>query len=359
MLTKQPKRILVAPLDWGMGHTTRCLPLMHYLRASGHIPVFAGNDWQLKFIEEIFPGIEKIHIEGYGVKWTGRMLDFLRQVPRLRRTIADEHKWLTGIATDLKLDGIISDNRYGLYHPTLPTVILTHQLKPQSGFGYISDTLARLTHDRLLRKFREIWVVDVQDSGLAGKLSRREGVPHPTHYIGLLSPHTGKSVPDLQTPGSILVLLSGPEPQRSMLSELLKAQFSDFKGALHFVEGADVTNRGSLPLHVWHYGRLTPDQVLPMLQEAETVICRSGYSTLMDLVTLDKKAILIPTPGQTEQEYLAKHLQVLKRFFVVAQDKFVLDDALKESGEMTQIVSLGKSNFTKFMYFMDEWTKGL
>ena len=132
MATQQPKHILIAPLDWGLGHTTRCIPLIRHIQQLGHVPVVAGNQAQRTFIEETFGNIENIHLEGYNISYSGwnrfSQAGLLSQLPRIQKTITAEHKWLQQLSHEIKIDGIISDNRYGLFHDTIPSVIITHQL---------------------------------------------------------------------------------------------------------------------------------------------------------------------------------------------------------------------------------------
>jgi UDP:flavonoid glycosyltransferase YjiC (YdhE family) len=341
-----------------MGHTTRCLPLIGHLLAQGHEPVFAGNEWQRQFVGAVFPDVELEPLEGYEVRWTGKMISFLAQVPRHTGNIRREHEWLQSRAKKLGLKGIISDNRYGLYHPDLPSVILTHQLQPLSGMGPLADTIARRTHERMLQRFGQVWVVDVPGSGLAGRLSHPQDFPANASYIGLLSSFSRRRSEDVEK-GALLVLLSGPEPQRSMLSQVLKERLANYKGPLYFVEGSPHTERGRLPPDALQYGRLSPKELTPLLQRAEYVVCRSGYSTIMDLVALGKKAILIPTPGQTEQEYLAGHLQQYSGFGITSQGDADIEGAIASMSERQSPLVYDEGDFRRFVPVLDKWTEGL
>jgi len=332
-----PLRILVAPLDWGLGHTTRCVPIIRYLLSLGHKVTVAGNDWQRSYIEETFPGIETIHLDGYNVRYgtSGKtfLFNILKQLPRLLGTVKKEHRWLGKLQTTHPFDLIIADNRYGLYHQGIPCVIMTHQLQIQTGLGNYCNTLLRHLHYRLLHKFAQCWVVDVAGApNLSGKLAHPKHLPRNAHYIGLLS-QVAAPIQVAATDHSLLVLLSGPEPQRTILSDTLWAQLSAYKGNIIFVEGTDGgKERTDVPVNVSYHKRLTGQELQPILQAASLVICRSGYSTVMDLVALQKKAILIPTPGQTEQEYIARHLSRQQVFLSAAQQgmnlKLLLDIAI-------------------------------
>ena len=333
MATNNPGRILVAPLDWGLGHTTRCIPLIGWLLRLGHHVVFAGNQWQHRFIDNIFPAIEKIHLDGYNVTYGSRQgleqFALFAQLPRLRKTIKREHEWLQQHAAGLRLDGIISDNRYGLYHPNLPSVIITHQLQVQSGMGSTVNRAVQQVHYKFLERFGNIWVPDVEGpQNLGGALSHTRPRPHNTSYLGLLSQFDEEELPPAAGQ-HLLVLLSGPEPQRTILAGILWQQVQSCSEQVVFVEGTDSAVQPThIPDHIIWHRRISGPVLTAALQHAAIVVCRSGYSTLMDLVRLSKKAILIPTPGQTEQEYLGRHLQEQGIFLCRRQKGLDLAEAL-------------------------------
>ena len=121
----------------------------------------------------------------------------------------------------------------------------------------------------------------------------------------------------------LLVLLSGPEPQRTSFEQLIIQQLNPLPLTSVLVrgtpgEGPETESKGNL--HI--FSHLLGEQLLQLMIRAKIVVCRSGYSTIMDLVTVGKKAILVPTPGQTEQEYLANYLLKKKIYFSMAQDQF-------------------------------------
>ncbi len=335
MATSHLKNILIAPLDWGLGHTTRCVPLIRHIRALGHRPIVAGNEWQRTFIDRTFPGIDTVHLDGYNVtysKWNKvAQAGLLSQLPGLVNTINKEHRWLQQQARDLQLHGIISDNRYGLFHTGIPSVIMTHQLHVLSGMGPLADRMVQKLHYRHLERFDATWVVDVHAApGLGGILSHGDKLPAHTEYIGLLSQFADNKRTN-DTDGSLLVLLSGPEPQRSELSQLLWQQVLQHNGKVVFVEGSNSTQTPEhIPAHITYHKWLASEQLSPLLHNAGMVICRSGYSTLMDLVALNKKAILIPTPGQTEQEYLGRQLHEQGVFYSMRQSGFSLPKAMND-----------------------------
>lgn len=327
-------------MDWGLGHATRCLPLIKELLKEGHSVSFAAPDYLAKFVQTTFPGIKTIPLHGYGITYSKKMSLFtakiIVQIPKILKAIKREHQWLRQIQKTENFDLIISDNRYGLYHSQVPCVILTHQLQIQSGKGAFLDRWLQKIHYRLLEKFNACWVVDeAGNNNLAGKLAHPKKTPPNARYIGILSqmalfPKMTGTTNHLSSDQTkeILVLLSGPEPMRSLLEVELLKQCALNKGKYHinFIAGKKTirTENNSYREGILYHDWLGAEQIFPLLQSADIVICRSGYSTLMDLAFLGKKALLIPTPGQTEQEYLAQYLHQKFNTAIVKQDNIQL-----------------------------------
>jgi predicted glycosyltransferase len=362
--TLEPKKILIAPLDWGLGHTARCIPLIRHIKSLGHIPLVAGNASQEFFIKETFGNIDFIHLPGYKIiysKWNRfSQAGLLSQLPGINKTINNEHKWLRELSQNMQIDGIVSDNRYGLFHPQIPSVIMTHQLLVQSGMGNIANRAVQKIHYRYLERFNNIWVVDNPGiPNLAGKLSQTNVLPRNTKYIGLLSRFEGAEK-DSSPGDNLLILLSGPEPQRSILSGLLWRQVQRYSGKVIFIEGNEAAIQPSLiPSHITYYKRLTDQHLAPLLHDAGMVICRSGYSTIMDLAALHKKAILIPTPGQTEQKYLARYLNEQSMFYTAKQKGFNLDATLKEAQQFPFHFPDLRQSYSVYKKVVKEWIEEL
>ena len=356
------KRILVAPLDWGLGHSRRCVPLIQYLQGLGHKVVVAGNDWQRRFIKGSFPGIETIDLPGYNISYSksgsGFVFAMFRQMPRLLAAIRQENDWLIEQTARQGFDGIISDNRYGLFHKKIPSVIMTHQLSVRTGLGQVADDMLRRLHYKYLQRFSKCWVVDVASrESMAGNLSHPKVPPVNAAYIGLLSQF---EVREERGGEHLLVLLSGPEPQRTLLSQMLWEQVLGSKAKVVFVEGSNNSQRpANIPEHISWYGKVTRKDLQPLLQNASMVVCRSGYSTLMDLVAMNKKAIVVPTPGQTEQKYLAKHLHREGVFFACPQRNFDLKKVL-DNAKLFPFKELALHHaFDDHKAIIDSWLKTL
>lgn len=327
----------MAPLDWGLGHATRCIPIIAYLHSLHHEVFIAAESAAAKLLKENFPNIQVLHLKGYRIQYSKKKRNFstkiIAQIPKILNSINQEQKWLKSKQELFQFDCVISDNRYGLLHKEIPSVILTHQLSIQSGKGKIVDAILRKMHYALLNKFKECWIVDYPlNRGISGNLAHPRHLPANSKYIGIISqfgrflkkPFTEKK------PNEILVLLSGPEPMRSILEEQLITQIHTIKGYKFIIVGGNPLGAKHVleNENIEYYNYLTAEKLMACLENAKLVICRSGYSTIMDLAILNKNAVLIPTPGQTEQEYLAKYLNDNNLFFVAHENDIQLSEAI-------------------------------
>lgn len=340
MSFSKPKKILVAPLDWGLGHATRCIPVIRELLAAGCEVLIASERGQADLLKKEFPGATHLLLHGYRMKYAksdkGFGLKMLAQLPRIQKAIRRENIWLREIVQNHRPDAVISDNRYGLHHPEVPSVIMTHQLRIIAPYhGRPEDWLQKVNY-RLLKKFRECWVVDFEgENNLAGSLSHPSRLPSlPLKYIGALSRFEKKE--EQQPELDLLVLISGPEPQRSIFEQLIRSQIAGLP-----IRGLVLCGRPGKSQEEWLSQNIRLVSHLPSealekaLLKSRLVVGRSGYSTIMDLIKMQKKAILIPTPGQTEQEYLATALQKKGYFLRYPQKDFKLKEALDAAAKTT------------------------
>ena len=334
---KQGKlRILVAPLDWGLGHATRCIPLVRELLAHGCEPFLAGEGAQEQLLKEEFPDLPFIPLAGYRIRYArtarGMVWKMLQQGPKLTKAIKAEQEWLKQMTKQHHFDAVISDNRYGLYHEKIPCVFITHQLNIKSSAGKWTERILNKRNYRYINRFTECWVPDIENgNNLAGELSHPAITPAiPVRYIGWLTRFENDTRSQEENKGHLLFILSGPEPQRSLLEETIITQVSNYNGHAVIVRGLP-GNESLIPSTnmIRVYNHLPADALQKEIERAEFIISRSGYSTVMDLVALNKKSILIPTPGQTEQEYLGKYLQQKGFAIAIKQDEFSLSKALE------------------------------
>lgn len=328
-------RILVAPLDWGLGHATRCIPVIYELLHQGAEVWLAAEGAQEGLLRQEFPNLTLLELKGYRVKYGkssgGLIRQLFFQLPGILRNIKEEHEWLKNAVTEYKFDAVISDNRFGFYHDQIPSIFITHQLSIRTPWQWMERILQQRNY-RYIQRFSECWVPDEEGvNNLAGKLSHPQFLPGiPVKYIGLLS--RLKSLPHTDLNKHLFISLSGPEPQRSILENKIVKQISHYNGTATIVRGLPngqtiIPSTNDIQFH----NHLPASEYNLEIQKAEYVISRSGYSTVMDLAKVGKKAILIPTPGQTEQEYLAQYLEQKKFALTVKQEGFDLSQTLEKA----------------------------
>ena len=320
------KRILVAPLNWGLGHAARCIPIIEALIIHGFEPVLASDGNALELLKKEFPKLKSFELPSYNISYSkkgkGLKLKFLKSAPHILKTIHREKKYVAELVKTENIDGIISDNRFGVRHPKIPSVYLTHQLNVLSGN---TTWLSSKWHQYVIKRFDECWVPDYDnDKNLSGLLGQANQKLKSVTYIGPLSRFNKQSIGQ---PIDILVLLSGPEPQRTLLEKKLLLLLKKDKRNIVFIRGLvenqqKVTKIGKIKL--WNY--MTSKQLETIINSSKFIVSRSGYTTIMDMAKLGKKAIFIPTPGQFEQLYLSKTLHEKLIVPSVSQDKLSEND---------------------------------
>ncbi|MEC8831007.1 MAG: glycosyltransferase family protein [Bacteroidota bacterium] len=307
------KRILVAPLNWGLGHATRCIPIIHELMQHGHQPFIASDGVALALLKKEFPELPAFELPSYKISYAENGKNFKIKMiwdsPKVLKAMAKEKKAVKRLVKEHGLDGIISDNRLGAYYKKVPCVFITHQLNVLSGN---TTWMSSKAHQKIIKKFDACWVPDVKDKpNLTGKLGHLKKSKLNIAYLGPLSRFEKENLP---MTNDLMVLLSGPEPQRTMLEEKLLEELQGFAGNILFVKGKieDKQIREVIKTEqgeIIHYNFMKSEELEKALNQSGQVLCRSGYTTVMDLAKLEKKAFFIPTPGQYEQEYLAKRMQ--------------------------------------------------
>jgi uncharacterized protein (TIGR00661 family) len=329
-------RILVAPLDWGLGHATRCIPIIHELIRQNAEVWIAAERKQGALLKAEFPGLSFLSLPGYRIRYGrnrwGMIWSIFFQTPQIFKAIKDEHRWLKKAVSEYGFDAIISDNRFGMYHDSAPSVFITHQLLIKTPFGKWADKALQKKNYRFINRFTECWIPDTEEkNSLAGELSHPQNKPAiPIRYISLLS--RLKKLDISTRKDHLFISLSGPEPQRTILENKIIQDIGHYHGTATIVRGLpDSSTIIPSTNAIKFYNHLPADEYNKEIQQAEFVIGRSGYSTVMDIISLGKKSILIPTPGQTEQEYLAKYLLEKKFAFPVLQKDFSLKKALEKA----------------------------
>ena len=359
---KQKPLVLLSPLDWGYGHTTRCIPIAEALLSLNCSVIIACNEWQKAILEPVLPTCRFVFLQGYNISY-GRSAwsTFLRlflQIPHILGHIRLEHNWLKNIEEENPVDGVIADNRYGFFSKKVPSVLITHQLAIRTGLGQMADRILQRIHYRLINRFSACWVPDDKEMPyMAGVLSHPICYPRaPVTYLGCLS--RMHSCTDNSHEISVLVLLSGPEPQRSILEKLLLERMEGVTGEIVFVRGTttqpDLISK-TAGLRIINFA--TAEALNSLLCTAKLVITRSGYTTVMDILKLKKRCILIPTPGQTEQEYLGKHLMQHKWALCMQQQTFNWKTALQEAASFPY--EMRDWHMEQYREVVGEWVRKL
>lgn len=302
------KTILIAPLNWGLGHATRCIPIIKALQDHNYIPIIASDGIALDLLKKEFPYIQTLCLPSYHIEYSKNGKNFkwklIKSLPKMIVAIRDEKKMVKKWIKEYNIEGIISDNRLGVYNSKIPCVFITHQLNVLTGN---TTWITSKIHQYIIKKYTRCWVPDVAITpNLTGELGHLNSNPFPIEYIGPVSRLHKK---ETQKVTDLLIILSGPEPQRGLLEKKLIEEVKTYKGQVVFIKGiiekAQVKEQIG---HVLYYNYMNSRQLEQTFNESDLVLCRSGYTTIMDLVKLEKKAFFIPTPGQYEQEYLAKKL---------------------------------------------------
>ena len=340
------KKILIAPLDWGLGHATRCIPIIDLLIDLGAEVIIGGAADSLQLLSDEFPGLKTVQLPAYRITYSRghqQVLKICSQIPRLIAVIRRERKLVNAIVRTHQISGIISDNRYGVRHSDIPSVFMGHQMKIllPAPIKWLQGPLFHL-HQRVIHNFDHIWIPDVRgEESLAGELSNHPGLPESYIYLGPLSRFYRHS----QTPASfskkilnqyppdVLAILSGPEPQRSILERIIINQAHKLPDLIVWVVQGKINHSGpTLHRNLLLVPHLEIEDMNRALHLAKTVISRSGYSSIMDYAVSGVIGpALIPTPGQPEQEYLGQRMMEKGLARAFHQNSFDLQQAILES----------------------------
>jgi len=325
-------KVLIAALDWGLGHATRMIPVIDYFLENNYEVALASSSNALVLLKNRYKQLKCFELPTYNIKYSNKsmVMNMISQLPKIQTTISKEKKELNRILIEFSANLIISDNRYGIYHKDIPSVFITHQLQIlPPNIMKVTKPIFKALHKEMMLKFNQIWVPDFQgDDNIAGELSQIKNLPENVFYIGALSRFINyQRAENKQTNNlpSILVLLSGPEPARSEFESIVLQQLENYKANSIVLRGLPSNSEKKRLGNITIHNHLEDKELLEIIDSSGLIISRSGYSTIMDLYYLGMKAVFVPTPGQTEQEYLAKKLYEESRFFYQKQNEFDID----------------------------------
>lgn len=332
------KTVLVAPLNWGLGHATRIVPIVEALLNHNSKVIIATDKRPYEFLKQRFPDIEIIRFPGFEPEYTSKVSMTLKMAlsfPLMLIKARQAHKLLQKIITQYHIDIVISDNRYEFFSKDTYCVFITHQLNVQTnGWQWIFKPLITKLINNYIKHYNELWIPDYEEAerNLSGKLSHIKKFPIKNyHFIGPLSRFEHNDNHNDIEKNDLLVILSGPEPQRTKLENLLIKQVLQSNLKTTILQSRPEENKNTQKENIKFISHTSDEQIAALIKSAKIIISRPGYSTVMDLSVFGKKAIFIPTPGQTEQEYLANKLKSQAYCYYEEQESFDLNRSLKES----------------------------
>lgn len=330
-LLKHRLRILVCPLDWGLGHASRCVPVIQTLLNLKQEIVVAADNAPLSFLKQEFPQIEFVQMPGFKPvysKSNSQIIAMARSIPKALRSFGKDHLLIEQIVEKHNIDAVISDNRFGAWSRKVPCAFITHQLHIQlpKSMKWTRPFIDFL-NKRYIKHFNACWIPDFIDAPfLSGKLSFPHFRTIKSERIGILSRFSGIQIEEKEKDIELLVLLSGPEPQRSIFENKILEQIDTSNGTIVLLRGLpNASDKIDVPKNVQVLNHTNDNTFAELVARAKKIVCRSGYSSIMDLMALNRKAWLVPTPGQTEQEYLAEYVSEAFGFRSLKQNQFNLN----------------------------------
>ncbi|MHA2281196.1 MAG: glycosyltransferase [Promethearchaeota archaeon] len=332
-------RVLYGVCSWGLGHATRSLPIIRKLIDDGNEVTILTTGSPLELLRmELKDSAKFIDFKDYPLPYTEKSKVFLIKFfffsPKLITSIIDEHKRFMKLLDKQKFDIIISDTRYGVFDKNTPSFFITHQLRviAPGRVKLIENNFERF-NAYFQKYFKNIMVPDYENNGISGDLSHNLNLlkTDKVNYFGIMSDF---SKMDVKEDVDLLFSISGPEPQRQVLEDIVFEQINEFDGNILLSLGRSLNRelerkKKVLNENIQLFDFLPGDQRERILNRSKLIVSRSGYSTLMDIYALKKKAMFIPTPQQTEQEYLAKYHEERGNFLYVNQNELDLAENLK------------------------------
>ena len=321
------KKILYCVLNWGLGHASRSVPLIQKLLKEGHEIQLASDGNAALLLESEFPELVLHRLPSYDIqyRYESIVLNILLQSRKFAKAIGLEQKQISTLVGENKFDQIISDNRFGCYNKSCENIFLSHQIRLVHSKLLLSK-VGTWFNKFLIHKFDKLWIPDYESANnLSGKMSHDIFLKIPINYIGPLSRFSEISDTALKK-YKVICILSGPEPQRSIFEKLLIPQLEKMNGEHIIVSGIHKTEIQNKNIRI--LGLCASEELTKLIAVSKYIVSRSGYSSIMDYESMNRSAILVPTPGQTEQIYLAKRLTQLGRHIYSEQNNFNLEEMI-------------------------------
>lgn len=334
--------VLICPQHWGLGHVTRTIPVIRYFIDKNYRVILASSGAGSDLLRMEFPDHKVLELPDYGIRYpfNSMYLNIGYQMLKMHWAIIKEHLAIRRICKQEQIDLIVSDARLGAFQFGKPSVIIAHHLHFSLGYKFIEwccDTWMKFFYDR----FTQLWIPDVAGPvNLSGELAHLYRGTN-RHFVGLLSRFKKLKVEKVY---DLVFMLSGPEPQRTFLEEIILTQLEQIPNKkIILIRGTNESPE--IDHHILNkFPNLTVKALVKgaelneIMCASKMLVCRSGYSTLLDLSVIQTQAILIPTPGQPEQEYLSLELMNKKLYYSVQQDGLNLSEDLKQAEKYSCIL---------------------
>ncbi len=315
--------ILISPLNWGIGHATRLVPIIKELKKK-HKITLAADGKSFFFLKKEFSDINIIKAPKLKIKYSFfrffMPVKILLIFPKLISFYFKNQKWIKKHIKNRDIDVIISDNRFGFFSKKIKSIFITHQIYIEAK-NKILKKIIFIVNRLNIQKYNECWIPDDKNLKISGNLSNSAKIKIPCKRIGILSRFNDEKIRNKQKKYNFVVIISGPEPQRSIFQKKIINILTKIDAKTLILTGELSKKHYKKNKNIIIKTHLTTSELQKIIISAEIIIARSGYSTIMDLLKLKKTAILVPTPAQTEQEYLANYLHCKKMFFSVEQNK--------------------------------------
>lgn len=362
------KNILICPLDWGLGHAGRMIPVAARLREKDHNVIIGAGDKCLSLFKRELPGLTYIDFPGYSPSYSAFLPQYLKlllELPLLIYHIIREHKRVRKIINDHSVDILISDNRFGLWNRKITSVYVTHMpgIPFPAPFSFL-EFIGICIHRSIIKKYSFCFIPDLPgEMNISGKLSHGIKLTDNVRYIGILSRFSSTEAEQTDTRISGIyntVILSGPEPQKSIFKDTLTDVLGRNDAKTVFLGGEPSADRSPvISGNSLYFNHLDRSAMKAVIMDSDLIITRSGYTVIMELISLGRSALLVPTPGQTEQEYLADRLSQMGWFNCLSQKELIKGKLLPagKGGWNSQIMADSSSLLEKALDEMLEQVK--
>ena len=385
-------KVLVAPLDWGLGHATRCVPVIReFLQAGADVELAVVKE-NANLFREVFPELRQRIAPSYNIVYPKHGYNMawwlLKNSMHLNSVMRYEHHFAEEMVKCHGYDVLFSDNRFAFYSKKAYSIYMTHQRRiafPKVFAAF--EGVGVLWHSNIMRKFDEVWVPDLEFyPGYAGVLSHSGATPgdKPLRYVGTLSRFSECSanvggaaglhgnidlengvdlmsvsefmarsvaewdVLDKRTKYKVVAVVSGVEPARTQFEVQLRHALMEIPGRHLMILGKpSAEHRSWVEGNIEFHSHLESCAFADVVKRANYVVSRGGYSTVMDMAELGAKCIFVPTPGQFEQIVLARNLSKEGYAVEIPADKLSAETLLKAFDSCVRMPKLGSSNLLR------------